>query len=196
MASSPGKAAVTNAGPWRLTGLGDVSASAARFCARSNQGMLAIVSVHVSNGGVGDGRSGKPFGGPLLIVRQKAARSAFAPSALQAEILVRVVVAKPQRTHIQSKEEQAQACIRMEFWSQFITTWIAEDLLGQSNDPFPRTLLGWTKVGLLAGLFVQIAYLIHSSIASSAPNFLWVCILANIAVLVVVRRALRSRYPV
>lgn len=79
---------------------------------------------------------------------------------------------------------------------EFFWTLIVEHLLGQSDEYFPRTLFGWNGVGLLAGLFAQIAYLIHSCIALSVPNFLWICIFANIVALVVVRRALRSRYPV
>ena len=73
---------------------------------------------------------------------------------------------------------------------------IAEYLLGQSDDVMPRTPLGWTKVGLLAGLIAQIIYLIHTSIAWSVPTLLWFTILANIVALVVVRRVLRWRYPV
>ena len=52
------------------------------------------------------------------------------------------------------------------------------------------------RVGLLAGLIAQIIYLIHVWIGSSVPTFLWFSILANTVALVVVRRALRWRYPV
>jgi hypothetical protein len=48
---------------------------------------------------------------------------------------------------------------------EFLGGLIAEYLLGQSDDVMPRTPLGWTKVGLLAGLIAQIIYLIHTSIA-------------------------------
>ena len=77
---------------------------------------------------------------------------------------------------------------------EFLAALIAEHLIGQSADVAPRTLLGWTRIGLLAGLIAQIAYLILH--ASSVPTFLWVSILANIAALIVVRRATRWRYPV
>jgi hypothetical protein len=77
-----------------------------------------------------------------------------------------------------------------------LAMWIAGHLLGQSDDFVPRTLLGWTRVGLLAGLIAQIAYLINRCIALSVPTFLWISILANIVALVVVRRALRWRYPI
>jgi hypothetical protein len=79
---------------------------------------------------------------------------------------------------------------------EFLGALIAEHLLGQSDDVVPRTLLGWTRVGLLAGLITQIVYLIHTCIALSVPTFLWISILANIVALVVVRRALRWRYPI
>jgi hypothetical protein len=79
---------------------------------------------------------------------------------------------------------------------EFLGMLIAEHLLGQSDDVVPRTLLGWTGVGLLAGLIAQIVYLIHTCIALSVPTFLWISILANIVALVVVRRALRWRYPI
>jgi hypothetical protein len=41
---------------------------------------------------------------------------------------------------------------------EFLGGLIAEYLLGQSDDVMPRTPLGWTRVGLLAGLLPQ-AYL-------------------------------------
>src|SRR5258707_957510 len=72
---------------------------------------------------------------------------------------------------------------------EFLAMLIAEHLLGQSDDDLPRTLLGWTRVGLLAGLIAQVAYLIHTCIALSVPTFLWISILANIVALVVLRRA-------
>jgi hypothetical protein len=79
---------------------------------------------------------------------------------------------------------------------EFLGMLIAKHLLGQSDDVVPRTLLGWTRVALLAGLIAQIAYLIHTCIALSVPTFLWISILANIVALVVVRRALRWWYPI
>jgi len=79
---------------------------------------------------------------------------------------------------------------------EFLSGWIASRLLEKSDDVVPRTLLGWTRVGLLAGLIAQIIYLIHTCIALSVPTFLWISILANIVALVVVRRALRWRYPI
>ena len=77
-----------------------------------------------------------------------------------------------------------------------LAIWIAEHLFGRSDDIVPRTLLGWTRVGLLAALIAQVVYLLHICIASSVPTFLWFSILANIVALVVVRRALRWRYPI
>jgi len=79
---------------------------------------------------------------------------------------------------------------------EFLAALIAEHLIGQSDDVIPRTLLGWARVGLLAGLIAQIAYLIYACFALSVPTFLWVSILATIVALVVVRRATRWRYPV
>ncbi len=73
---------------------------------------------------------------------------------------------------------------------------IAEHFFGQPDDLIPRTRLGWTRVGLLASLIAQIVYLIHACTASSVPTFLWFSILANILALLVVRRALRWRYPI
>jgi hypothetical protein len=78
---------------------------------------------------------------------------------------------------------------------EFLAMLIAEHLFGRSDDIVPRTLIGWTRVGLLAGLIAQIVYLIHICIALSVPTFLWFSILANIVALVVVRHALRWRYP-
>ena len=79
---------------------------------------------------------------------------------------------------------------------EFLGALIGGYLLDQSDDVVPRTPLGWTRVGLLAGLIAQIIYLIHASIALSVPTLLWFTLLANIVALVVVRRALRWRYPV
>jgi hypothetical protein len=78
---------------------------------------------------------------------------------------------------------------------EFLAMLIAEHLFGRSDDIVPRTLIGWTRVGLFAGLIAQIAYLIHICIVLSVPTFLWLSILANIMALVVVRHALRWRYP-
>jgi hypothetical protein len=44
---------------------------------------------------------------------------------------------------------------------EFLAMLIAEHLFSRSDDIVPRTLIGWTRVGLLAGLIAQIAYLIH-----------------------------------
>jgi hypothetical protein len=74
---------------------------------------------------------------------------------------------------------------------EFLSALIAEYMIGRSDDVVRRTLLGWTRVGLLVGLIAQFAYLIHTCIAWSAPTFLWFSILANIGALVVVRRALK-----
>lgn len=79
---------------------------------------------------------------------------------------------------------------------EFLGLRIADLLIDRSDDIVPRTLLGWTRVGLLAVLIAQIAYLIHTSIAWSVPTFVWISILANIVALVVVRRVLRWRYPI
>jgi hypothetical protein len=73
--------------------------------------------------------------------------------------------------------------------------WIADLLIGRSSDYIPRTLLGWTSVGLLASLIAQIAYVIHVCFTSSVPTPLWFSTLANIVALAIVRRALRWRYP-
>ena len=78
---------------------------------------------------------------------------------------------------------------------EFLATWIADLLIGRSSDYAPWTLLGWTSVGLLAGLIAQIAYVIYICFASWVPTFLWFSILANVVALVVVRHALRWRYP-
>ena len=77
-----------------------------------------------------------------------------------------------------------------------LAIWISEHLLGRSDDIVPRTLIGWTRLGLLVGLIAQIIYLIHALIASSVPTFLWFCILANVVALGVVRRVLRWQYPI
>jgi hypothetical protein len=79
---------------------------------------------------------------------------------------------------------------------ELLATWIADLLIGRSSDYAPRTLLGWTSVGLLAGLIAQIVYVIYICFASSVPAFLSFSILANTVALVVVRRALRWRYPI
>jgi hypothetical protein len=79
---------------------------------------------------------------------------------------------------------------------QFLAALIAEHLIGRSDDVVPRTLLGWTRAGLLTGLIMQTAYLIHESLAWSVPTLLWVGILANVAALVVVRHVARWRYPI
>jgi len=78
---------------------------------------------------------------------------------------------------------------------KFLAGLIAGHLIGQSDDVVPRTILGWTRAALLAGLIAQTAYLIHTCLALSVPTFLWTSIVANIAALVVVRRAARWRYP-
>jgi hypothetical protein len=77
-----------------------------------------------------------------------------------------------------------------------LSAWIAAYLIGESDDWVPRTLLGWTRAGLLAGLIGQAIYLIHTCIALSVPTILWLSLAANVLALVVVRRALRWRYPV
>lgn len=79
---------------------------------------------------------------------------------------------------------------------EFLGELIAEYLFYECDDLIPRTLLGWTRVGLLAVLIAQIIYAIHTCIASSVPTFLWFGIPANIVALMVVRRVLRWRYPV
>ena len=79
---------------------------------------------------------------------------------------------------------------------EFLSAWIATYLIGESDDWVPRTLLGWTRVWLLAGLIGQVMYLIHTCIALSVPTILCFSLLANVLALVVVRRALRWRYPV
>jgi hypothetical protein len=78
---------------------------------------------------------------------------------------------------------------------EVLSALIAQYLIGQSDDVVPRTLLGWTRVGLLAGLIAQFAYLIYTCFALSVPAFLWVSIPASIAALVLVRRATRWQYP-
>jgi hypothetical protein len=84
---------------------------------------------------------------------------------------------------------------RMEFLGEWIIDYLV-GRVGQSDDYMPRTWLGWTRVGLLAGLIGQIIYLIKTAIALSVPTFLWFSILANVVALIVVVRALRWRYPV
>lgn len=79
---------------------------------------------------------------------------------------------------------------------EFLSEWIAAYLIGESDDWVQRTLLGWTRVGLLAGFIGQVIYLIHACIALAVPTILWFSFPANILALVVVRRALRWRYPV
>jgi len=79
---------------------------------------------------------------------------------------------------------------------EFLATWIADLLIGRPSDYAPRTPLGWTSVGLLVGMIAQIAYVIYICFATSVPTFLWFSILANTVALVVVRRALRWRYPI
>jgi H+/Cl- antiporter ClcA len=77
-----------------------------------------------------------------------------------------------------------------------LSAWIASYLIGESDDWMPRTLLGWCRVGLLAGLIGQVIYLIHACILLSVPTVLWVSLPANVVALIVVRRILRWRYPV
>ncbi len=79
---------------------------------------------------------------------------------------------------------------------EFLATWIADLLIGRSSDSAPTTLLGWTSIGLFAGLIAQVAYVIYICFAASVPTFLWFSVLANTVAFVVVRRALRWRYPV
>jgi hypothetical protein len=79
---------------------------------------------------------------------------------------------------------------------EFLGALIGGYLLDQSDGVVPRTPLGWTRVGLLAGLIAQIIYLIHTCIALSVPTLLWFTLLADVLALVVVRRALKWRYPV
>jgi hypothetical protein len=84
----------------------------------------------------------------------------------------------------------------MEFLLESISEWIAAHLVGESDDWIPRTLLGWTRVGLLAGTIGQVIYLIRTCIASSVPTILWFGLPANVLALSVVRRAQKWRYPV
>jgi hypothetical protein len=84
--------------------------------------------------------------------------------------------------------------LRMQFISELIAGYLV-GLVGQSDDAVPRTLLGWLKVGLLAGLIGQIAYLIYICFAWPVPTLLWGSILASIAALFVLRRTMRWRYP-
>jgi len=79
---------------------------------------------------------------------------------------------------------------------EFLSGWIAANLIDQSDDWIPRTLLGWTRVALLAGLIGQVIYLIDTCIAWSVPTVLWFGLAANVFALIVVRRALKWRYPV
>ena len=79
---------------------------------------------------------------------------------------------------------------------ELLLNWIIESLFGQPDDVIPRTRLGWTRVGLLAGLIAQTVYLIHVCLVSSVPTFLWFSIVANAVAFLVVRRALRWRYPI
>lgn len=79
---------------------------------------------------------------------------------------------------------------------EILAMWIADLLIGRSSDYVPRTLLGWTSLGLLAGLIAQIVYAIHICFTSPVPPPLWFSMLANIVALAIVRRALRWRYPV
>ncbi|CCD84746.1 conserved protein of unknown function [Bradyrhizobium sp. ORS 285] len=79
---------------------------------------------------------------------------------------------------------------------EFLGAWIASHLIAESDDWIPRTLLGWIRVALLAGLIGQLIFLIHACIALSVPAILWLSLLANVLALIVVRRALRWRYPV
>ena len=73
---------------------------------------------------------------------------------------------------------------------EFLGALIGGYLLDRSDDVVPWTPLGWTRVGLLAGLIAQIIYLIHTCIALSVPTLLWFTLLINIVALVAVRRAL------
>lgn len=79
---------------------------------------------------------------------------------------------------------------------EFLAAWIAGALVSKSDDHIPRTPLGWTRVALLACLIGQLIYLIKTSIALSVPTALWFSILANGIALLVIRRALRWRYPI
>ena len=55
---------------------------------------------------------------------------------------------------------------------EFLATWIADLLIGRSSDYAPRTLLGWTSVGLLAGLIAQIF--------AVRVSWLWKCCLGPV----------------
>jgi hypothetical protein len=79
---------------------------------------------------------------------------------------------------------------------EWLALWIADVLIGKSSDFVPRTLLGWARVGLLAGLIAQIVYVIHVWATSSVPTLLWFSILANFVALAVLRHVLRWRYPI
>ena len=59
-----------------------------------------------------------------------------------------------------------------------------------------RSPLYWTSNALIVLLIVLVGYTIHLCFRSSVPAFLWFALFANIVALLVVRRALKWRYPV
>ena len=59
-----------------------------------------------------------------------------------------------------------------------------------------RSPLYWASNALLVVLIVLVPYIIRTGLNSSVPILLWFAVLADVVALLVLRRALKWRYPV
>ena len=59
-----------------------------------------------------------------------------------------------------------------------------------------RSPLYWTSNALVAILIILVLHILQTRLQSPVPTFLWFAVAANILVLVVLRRAIKWRYPV
>lgn len=59
-----------------------------------------------------------------------------------------------------------------------------------------RSPLYWASIALLVVLIALVFYIIRTGLQSSVPTFLWFAVLADVVALVVLRRAVKWRYPV
>jgi hypothetical protein len=59
-----------------------------------------------------------------------------------------------------------------------------------------RSPLYWASNALVVVLIALVLYIIRTRVQSPVPAFLWFAVFANVVVLLVLRRALKWRYPV
>jgi hypothetical protein len=59
-----------------------------------------------------------------------------------------------------------------------------------------RSPLYWTSNALVVVLIALLLYVLRTRVHSPVPTFFWFAISANVVVLLVLRRALKWRYPV